>query len=133
MITLLSPAKRMNEEKLNLNFNLTSSTLLFKDKTQKLADKLKKLDEVDLIEMMKVSSNIAKLNVTRYQNFDKAKEKMAIFLFQGDSYLSFDAKTLSASELNFAESHLIILSGFFVLLFRLDKRTKKLEKEVREK
>lgn len=28
---------------------------------------------------------------------------------------------------------LIILSGFFVLLFRLDKRTKKLEKEVREK
>ncbi len=28
---------------------------------------------------------------------------------------------------------LIILTGFFVLLFRLDKRTKKLEKEVREK
>ncbi|MEO9870182.1 CcmD family protein [Ekhidna sp.] len=28
---------------------------------------------------------------------------------------------------------LIILAGFFVLLFRLDKRTKQLEKEVREK
>lgn len=28
---------------------------------------------------------------------------------------------------------LIILAGFFALLFRLDKKTKKLEKEVREK
>ena len=122
MIVLLSPAKRLNEQptQSELENQINSTKTLFQDKTQKLLFELEKLNALDLMEMMNVSESIASLNQNRYQSFATLLEKKAIFMFQGDSYRSLDAPSLDVSALEFAQKHLLILSGFYGVIRPLD-------------
>ena len=74
---------------------------------------------------MSISDDLAQLNSERYANWEGKKElsstsKQALFAFTGDVYQGLDAKTLSKSSVEYAQDHLVILSGLYGALKPLD-------------
>ena len=123
MLTILSPAKKLNE--LSLENHAMSSEVHFKTKIKALITELKKMTVADIACLMKLSEKLAQLNFERYQDFKISGSKRqpsqnAIFLFKGDVYQSLAAETLTTSGLKYAQKHLAILSGLYGLLKPLD-------------
>lgn len=122
MLSIISPAKKLNSE---INHHQNSTKLRFPKKTLELIKILKAFSVADIASLMKLSEKLALLNFERYQDFklDGSKQQPssnAIYLFQGDVYQSLDAASLNASELEFAQQHLNILSGLYGLVQPLD-------------
>lgn len=118
MITLISPAKSMNfETQLN---NIKASEATFKDKTKELLSICKNLSKNDISKIMGVSAKIAELNYERFQDFDNLPSKQAIFAYNGDVYNNIDTSSFSSDNLDFAQQHLLIISGLYGLLHPLD-------------
>jgi hypothetical protein len=73
---------------------------------------------------MGISDKLAALNATRYAEwslpFAPDNAKQAVLAFNGDVYEGLDANTLAAADLDFAQSHLRILSGLYGVLRPLD-------------
>lgn len=121
MLLLISPAKSLD---------FTASPLEAHSIPRLLADSevliknLRKKSSPDLRKLMKVSENIANLNVERYKNFETPfnlkNAKQAGLAFQGDVYKGMDAVSFSEEDLEFAQQHLRILSGLYGLLKPLD-------------
>jgi len=121
MIILLSPAKTLDFTPVK-HPAATQPRLL--DQSEKLVETLKKKKVGDLKKLMKVSDNIATLNVERFQSFttpftDK-NAKPAILAFKGDVYTGLEADNFSKTELNFSQKYIRILSGLYGLLKPLD-------------
>lgn len=121
LLALLSPAKRLDFAP-PPDFAKPTQPGLLKD-TAILAARGKTLTRADLRRLMDISPKLAELNFERFQSFDaknKAGTKPAIFAFAGDVYMGFDAKTLSAADIAFAQDHVAILSGLYGVLRPLD-------------
>lgn len=121
LLALLSPAKRLDFSPAPAFAKATQPGLL-KD-TAILAAHGKALTRADLRRLMDISPKLADLNFERFQTFDpnnKTETKPAIFAFAGDVYMGFDAKTLSAADIAFAQDHIGILSGLYGFLRPLD-------------
>lgn len=92
--------------------------------SKSLISNLKQKSPKDIQNLMKVSENIANLNVERYHNFSTPfnlnNAKQAALAFQGDVYKGMEADTFSEEDLAFAQNHLRILSGLYGLLKPLD-------------
>ncbi len=121
MIILLSPAKTLD---LNpVEHPTATQPRLLKD-SETLVGVLKKKKAGDLKKLMKVSDNIATLNVERFKSFTTPftteNAKPAILAFKGDVYTGLAADTFNKSELNFSQKHVRILSGLYGLLKPLD-------------
>ncbi|UTW11902.1 peroxide stress protein YaaA [Marinobacterium rhizophilum] len=122
MLTVISPAK-------TLDFD-TPPTIdrhsqpAYLDQSQLLIDELRTLAVQDVAELMKLSDKLASLNVARYASWDRPfnadNAKQALLAFKGDVYTGLDAQSLSAEDLDFAQSRLRILSGLYGLLKPLD-------------
>lgn len=133
MIILLSPAKTLDYSETTLGTHSTPRLLSDSDKLVKV---LKKKKAEDIKTLMKVSDNIANLNVERYQQFstpfttDNAKQ--SILAFKGDVYIGLEANTFDDADHEFAQEHLRILSGLYGILrpkdlmqpYRLEMGTK---------
>lgn len=121
MYLLLSPAKNLNEKTSAPKTQTTLPELL--ERSAVIARTLKTLDVIDIQELMKVSANIAQLNVARNQawqlSFDKTA-KPAIYLFDGDAYKGLDAYELTKTEIEYLNTHLGILSGLYGIVRPLD-------------
>lgn len=121
LLALLSPAKRLDFSP-PPDFAKPTQPGLLKD-TAILAARGKTLTRADLRRLMDISPKLAELNFERFQSFDpknKSDTKPAIFAFAGDVYMGFDAKTLTAADIAFAQDHVAILSGLYGLLRPLD-------------
>lgn len=121
LLALLSPAKRLDFTPVPAFAKATQPGLL-KDAAV-LAARSKALSRADLRRLMDISPKLADLNFERFQNFDpknKAETKPAIFAFAGDVYMGFDAATLKAADIAFAQQHVAILSGLYGVLRPLD-------------
>jgi cytoplasmic iron level regulating protein YaaA (DUF328/UPF0246 family) len=121
LLALLSPAKRLDFSP-PPDFAIPTQPGLLKD-TAILAARGKTLTRADLRRLMDISPKLAELNFERFQSFDpknKSDAKPAIFAFAGDVYMGFDAKTLTAADIAFAQEHVAILSGLYGLLRPLD-------------
>jgi len=123
MIHLLSPAKSLD---FSTEIDIEESTVpKFLEEASKLTNKLSKTSKKKLREMMSISEAIADLNVQRYQEW-KGKERgdegarQALFAFKGDVYLGLDAYSLSKPSVEYAQDHLLILSGMYGALRPLD-------------
>lgn len=121
MLIVLSPAKR-------LDFSQPTSTLPASDRrlvdeTSTLAKTAKRQTKADLRRLMKISDDLAQLNVERFKAFDPESLDgvQAAFAFAGDVYEGLKARELDEASLNFAQDHLRILSGFYGLLRPLDR------------
>lgn len=122
MLMLLSPAKKLDYD------SPVRTTLhtqpLFVEQAEMLIDLLREQSTDDIASLMKLSENLAMLNVERYQawtsHFDLDNARQALLAFNGDVYDGLDAPSLSDADLQWAQAHLVILSGLYGVLRPLD-------------
>ena len=123
MLMLLSPAKKLlTPEQPYLN---PTSSVIFSQKTAELSMLLKRLDVQGIARLMKLSNDLAEINYERFQAFDEDHANAitsypAIFLLRGDVYKSLGVDQWDKASLDFAQSHLLILSGLYGLIRPLD-------------
>ena len=122
MLALISPAKTLDYESALPTDQHTLPRLL--EHSQQLIDVSRKLSASEIASLMSVSEKIAQLNVARFRDwqpeFNFSNARQAIFAFKGDVYTGLDAYDLSAPDLEFAQTHLRMLSGLYGLLRPLD-------------
>ncbi len=122
MILLLSPAKSLDFDS-QTNYT-PSSTPLFKEKAYNLVQILKNLSATDLQEIFGISEKLSQLNFARFQSFvndyNSTNSRQAILAFNGDVYNNIKTKEFGDDEFQFAQEHILILSGLYGLLRPLD-------------
>ncbi len=122
MLTLLSPAKTLDFSAAPEGLPTTTPSL--EKDIAVLMKRCKELDLPSLRKLMKLSQPLAELNHQRFQDmslpFTDENSKPSLLAFQGDVYKGLDAGSLSAADLEWAQDHLRILSGFYGLLRPLD-------------
>ena len=118
MLIVLSPAKTLD---FSSDFKCTTTTKpIFQNETSQLVDHLKKITVANLQELMSISKKLGELNYQRFQDFQKNPERQAILAFDGDVYDGIDKKNYNEKDFNFAQNHVVILSGLYGLLRPLD-------------
>lgn len=122
MLVVLSPAKTLDVETPAPVSDFSQPDLLAE--SQLLINRCQQLSMQDIASLMKVSDKIAGLNVARFSQwqmpFSLDNAKQALFAFQGDVYTGLQAESLTAQSLNYAQTHLRILSGLYGVLRPLD-------------
>ena len=118
MIAILSPAKSLDYDRPLPDVTLTKPR--FSEEAHQLARSAAKLGARKLGKLMHISDKLAKLNAQRYREFEEAPERPALYAFNGDVYLGFEALTLDEPAIGFARDHVRILSGLYGLLRPLD-------------
>jgi len=122
MLTLLSPAKKMNMDPAQTSLSETRPR--FEADTKLLATLAKTKTPADLKKLMHISDNLATLNAERFQTFNldgqSNSAKAAGLAFDGDVYWGLEAKSLSDDDLAYAQDHLRILSGLYGVLRPMD-------------
>lgn len=122
MLTLLSPAKKLNYDPADTSLSPTQPRLT--DDTIELAKVAKTQTADDLKRLMHISDNLAALNAERFKTFTldnrRNSAKSAGLAFDGDVYWGLEAKSLSDDDLLYAQDHLRILSGLYGVLRPLD-------------
>lgn len=119
MIAIISPAKTLDFE--TPAPGSISTIPQFAKQADFLAARLARLSNTQLAQLLDISPKLAQLNTERYNNWKNASEKQAIFAFAGDVYDGLDAATLDEQQLDFAQSHIRIISGLYGLLKPFDK------------
>lgn len=120
MLTLLSPAKKLNEEDQSLD---SCSVPIFVDDSEKLIKSLRKYSPKKLGGLMKLSDALSELNVNRYEEWDadhSQKVNPAVLTFNGEVYAGLDAISFSKKEKETAQKNLRILSGLYGILKPFD-------------
>lgn len=121
MLIVLSPAKS-----LDLESPLTTkqhTTPEFIPQASELIAVLRDYSPARIGELMHLSDALSVLNVGRYAHWESehAEARPAIMSFNGDVYTGFDAPSLDAKGLKYAQRHVRILSGLYGLLRPLDR------------
>lgn len=121
MLTVISPAKRLNEKPHPLPEGFAQTQPAFLTDAAKLAKLARGLSAEDLCGLMDISPKLGALNRDRFRDFDaKAPGQPAAFLFDGDTYAGLEARHMDPDALRWAQGHLRILSGLYGLLRPLD-------------
>jgi len=122
MLIVLSPAKTLDYD--TPPATSTHSLPEFIEHSAELIRSLRTLSPAELSSLMGISDALAVLNVTRYaswsRKFTTKNAKQAVLAFNGDVYEGLDAASLSARQLDYAQSHIRILSGLYGVLRPLD-------------
>lgn len=122
MIIVLSPAKSLD---FDTPPHVRKHTMPdFLDDSAQLIEELRRLSPAQIATLMSISDPLAHLNFDRFASwhrpFDEQNAKQAVLAFNGDVYEGFDAASLSAADLDFAQRHVRILSGLYGVLRPLD-------------
>lgn len=123
MLCVISPAKRLNLKEWDRDM-AGLSTPDWTDDVTELADIARGLDVADYQRLMHISEKQAAQVREYYDAFafphtpDNAKP--ACLMFSGDTYVGFDAATMSAKDLAYAQDHVMIISGLYGKLRPLD-------------
>lgn len=124
MLTVISPAKRLDETRVALPGGLEPTDPIFSADAARLARIARGLSVAELRGLMGISEPLAKLNAERFRAFQAKPTagvlKPAAFCFDGDTYAGLEARTLDPDALRWAQGHLRILSGLYGLLRPLD-------------
>ncbi len=122
MLTVISPAKKLDLMPLPLPDGMAASLPGFGADASALARVARRLSVADLQGLMGISDALARLNKDRFAAFDKVPGavKPAALMFAGDTYAGLEAGTMRADALRYAQGHLRILSGLYGLLRPLD-------------
>lgn len=122
MLILLSPAKSLDYE--TPAITETSTKPDFIKRSAELVDILKQMPPARIASLMRISDPLAALNAERFAawstKFTVKNAKQAILAFNGDVYEGLNAKGFNDRQLDYAQSHLRILSGLYGLLRPLD-------------
>jgi hypothetical protein len=118
MIAVISPAKSLDYERPLPPCE--PSAPRFTAEADALARSCARLPQKRLVELMRISPALAKLNADRYRGFGEAPERPALYAFAGDVYQGLDAWSLEPEAVAYAQDHLRMLSGLYGLLRPLD-------------
>ena len=122
MIIVLSPAKSLDFDTPPHVRKHTQPDFL--EDSAALIKELRHLAPAQIASLMSISDPLAALNYDRFASwhvpFDTKNAKQAVLAFNGDVYEGFDAASLSAADLDFAQKHVRILSGLYGVLRPLD-------------
>lgn len=122
MLFLLSPAK-------SLDYDTPATTErhtlpVFAKESAALIEQLRTQTPAQLASLMDLSDKLAELNVARFgawrPKFTASNSKQAVLAFNGDVYEGLAAPTLNEAQLDWAQEHLLILSGLYGVLRPLD-------------
>jgi len=122
VLLLLSPAK-------TLDYDSPVRTLLqsqpqFLAQAAGLIRVLQTLSAPEIAQLMSISPALAALNVQRYAQWQPACDthtaRQAILAFHGDVYEGLQAAGFNDEQLQWAQAHLVILSGLYGVLRPLD-------------
>ncbi|MEJ2894481.1 peroxide stress protein YaaA [Bordetella avium] len=122
MLFLLSPAKKLDyDTPVQVQ---THTQPLFVEQAAALIKVLKTKSADEIAGLMSLSQALAELNVGRYAAWKKTftldNARQAVLAFNGDVYEGLEATSLSASQLDWAQEHVVILSGLYGALRPLD-------------
>lgn len=122
MLFLLSPAKTLDYE--SPLSDLPHTLPEFAGDAARLIAVLRQKTPRQLSGLMDISDKLAELNAARYQawseKFTQRNARQAFLAFDGDVYDGLGAKSLTPSELDWAQAHVRILSGLYGVLRPLD-------------
>ena len=123
MLFLISPAKSLDYES-TIPAELPHTLPVFKKQPLELIEVLREKSPQQLSELMSISDKLAVLNVGRYEafspQFTRKNSRQAVLAFNGDVYEGLDAASLKPKELEWAQEHVVILSGLYGVLRPLD-------------
>jgi len=122
MLILLSPAKKLDYDS-PVRTTLHTQPLFVKQAVE-LIDVLRGKSKEEVAALMKLSDALAELNVARYAEwqpeFDTTNARQAILAFNGDVYEGLKAHELTDVALEWAQEHVLVLSGLYGVLRPLD-------------
>ncbi len=126
MLFLLSPAKTLDyQSRIAPAVRRKATEPVFKDHAAELIEHLAPLSAAQVALLMDLSAELATLNVARYGQWSRAPDarhiRPAALAFNGDVYGGLQAPTLKAVDMNWAQQHLVILSGLYGVLRPLDQ------------
>jgi uncharacterized protein len=123
MLFLLSPAKSLDYET-PAPPELAHTLPQFTPQSAQLIALLRPMSPQQIADLMDLSDTLSALNVARYAawrpKFTAKNAKQAILAFNGDVYGGLDAATLKAADLQWAQNHIVMLSGLYGALRPLD-------------
>lgn len=122
MLMILSPAKTLDFA--TPSPPLPASRPQFLREARAVVTQMRDLDAAQLGRLMHISPDLAALNEARFRSWSTRpaarNTRPAVLAFRGDVYLGLCAETFDATQMQFAQSHLRILSGLYGLLRPLD-------------
>lgn len=123
MLFLLSPAKSLDYDS-PVDAALPATEPHFMPRSEQLMQVLRQKNAAQLAQLMGISDKLAQLNVQRNQAWQLQStphnSRQAVLAFNGDVYEGLQAASLSAQDLDWAQQHLLILSGLYGALRPLD-------------
>lgn len=123
MLFLLSPAKSLDYKAPAPDMAPTKPQ--FVERSAELISLLRTKSADEIAALMDLSEPLAALNMARYAawrpRFTAHNSRPAAFAFDGDVYGGLDARRLPAADLDWAQRHVVILSGLYGLLRPLDR------------
>ena len=125
MLFLLSPAKSLDyTTRLSKAMLMRATPPLFIAQASALIQQLAPLTPPQVAQLMDLSDDLAALNVARYAAWQPqpttTNSRPAALAFDGDVYGGLDARSLKPGQLDWAQQHLVILSGLYGALRPLD-------------
>ncbi len=126
MLYLLSPAKSLDyETRVPAVLARKATEPLFVPQAAELIGLLKSKSPDEVAALMALSPALAALNVERYAAWRRdatpANSRPAVLAFDGDVYGGLDAPSLKTTDLNWADRHLVLLSGLYGVLRPFDR------------
>ncbi len=122
MLMVISPAKTLDFDTPPKFKKFTQPEFL--QRSEQLIARLRHLSPDRIGSLMAISPALSELNHRRFKHwsvpFNAGNAKQAVLAFRGDVYQGLDADSFSATDLNFAQKHLRMLSGLYGLLKPLD-------------
>jgi cytoplasmic iron level regulating protein YaaA (DUF328/UPF0246 family) len=117
MLVVISPAKRLDWSETP---DVSATVPDFQDDAVKLAKSASRLSRPKLQALMDISPALAELNQARFKTFESEPDadvvRPAAYAFAGDTYAGLEARTLDPDTMDWAQSHLRILSGLYGVL-----------------
>jgi cytoplasmic iron level regulating protein YaaA (DUF328/UPF0246 family) len=124
MLFLLSPAKTLDYDT-PVAAEVPHTQPQFVPDAKILIEQLKTYSPQDIAGLMSLSDKLSALNVARYASwstrFTDKNSKQAALAFDGDVYDGLDANRLNLKQLQWAQDHVVILSGLYGVLRPLDR------------
>ena len=120
MLVVVSPAKKLDWSEREQEMTFPA----FQNDAIALNAVARGLSVPELMKLMQISEDLAKLNHDRFRDFaadPQAKDlRPAALAFAGDTYQGLEAASLEPEEMAWAQDHFRILSGLYGLLRPLD-------------
>lgn len=118
MKIIISPAKKMN---IDTDTLAPEGLPAYLDKTERLLERLRFLSYPEAKALWKCNDKIAALNYERVRSMDlKRNLTPAVLSYEGIQYQYMAPAVMEASQLDYLEKHLQILSGFYGMLKPFD-------------